>query len=247
MPSRSTGKQTPTPCRVEIRFSPRESYDSIYDIEGPKRAILPLITELRNLGYSGTYICDRTPNAKITYQIPRLDGGGPVVPEELPNSIWELFGSTSEIDILESNRLAALTEEERRIIREAINSPVAGESPALTTALAINVYLIMLKGVRSDRVTVPTLRVTRAVSTFYPILNPLVNIESIYSSATLRTAEAVPSQYVLPASGAAADADFMFGWYKKFPQIQQTGFNKFNISQEWEFGKWPVVIFGSLL
>jgi len=241
------GKTTPTPNRREIRFHPGRGDESIFEIEGPKASMLPLITELRALGYEGTYTEDRSPIAKIQYQVPQLSGGpgGDDPPAEDPIPIWELFANAHEIDLLESDNSINVSDADKRIIREAISNPVPGQSPAISGD-ALKVYQLMLKGVKSARVNVLTLRQTRIVSGSFAIFNAILDNGRIFSSDSLRSINGVPTQIALP-NYVSSDADFIYGWFKKFPQVQQTGFNKFNLNQEWEFGKWSVFMYGALL
>lgn len=242
------GKLSPTPNRKEIRFSPQSGIETLYGIEGPKAGMIPLIEQLIAAGYAGNCVIDdASPIAKITYQVARLDDGSGGEPApEVPIPIWEMSSNPTEIDILEADGISqAMSDEDRRKIREAINNPQEGQSPSLTDPQAIEVYLLMLKGVRSVRVNLVTLRVTRTVSTSYPILNPLLNNNYVYTSATLRLVESVPPQIYLPND--SMDSEFAYGWLKKFPGIAQTGFNKFNLTQEWEYGRWSRFVYGDPL
>ncbi|MDD5351529.1 MAG: hypothetical protein PHQ12_15055, partial [Chthoniobacteraceae bacterium] len=154
------GKASPTWTRREIRFSPTTGDETIYEFEGPKAGMMPLIQELKTAGFAGNCIEDRSPTAKISYQIPKLDdnGGGDPQPE-VPIPIWELFSNAQEIDILESETAVNITEEDRRKIRDGINSPKPEVIPALTGD-ALTIYRRMLRGVKSRSVDAYTLRQT---------------------------------------------------------------------------------------
>lgn len=240
------GLNSATRNRREIRFSPFSGDETVWEIEGPKETVLPLLQELRNAGYAGTYIEDKSPVARVQYQVPQIDDpGSGEPPPEVPIPVWEMFSNAVEIDILEANGIfQQMTDEDRRKIREAINNPQEGRSPAVTGA-ALEVYLLMLKGVRSVRVNQVTLRLSRSVSSAFAVWNSILNNNFVYTSATLRSVEGVPTNIFLPAS--SNDGEFVTGWLKKFPGIQTTGFNKIQLTQEWEFGKWSVFVYGNPL
>lgn len=240
------GLNAATRNRREIRFSPFHGDETLWEIEGPKDTVLPLVQELRNAGYAGTYSEDKSPIARCQYHVPLVDDpGSGSPPPEVPVPVWEMFSNAVEIDILEANGIYdAMTDEDRRKIREAINNPQEGRSPAVT-GTALEIYLLMLKGVRSVRVNQVTLRLSRSVSSSFAVWNAILNNNYVYTSATLRSVESVPVNIFLPTS--SSDGEFAYGWLKKFPGIQTTGFNKIQLTQEWEFGKWPLQVYGNPL
>jgi hypothetical protein len=247
MSNRSVGTNTPQQNREEISFSPTEGWSGQWTVEGPKAGVKAILNQLAAQGLSFRYTSDQSPHAQVVFGNP-----GEVLPGvgEVPQTVWEVFGGGGEIDILEADVTAcnALSDEERRTIREAINSPVEGQSPALTTSEAIGVYKVMLSGVRSFRVNVPSLRVSKVVSGNYGVVASLTNVGRVISTGTLRIQEAVPNTLLvnLPAY-TSGKTDFGYGWYKNHPTVQQVGGNKYNVNQQWDFGIWPTLLYGAIL
>lgn len=245
MSERSIGTNTPQQNREEISFSPTEGWSGQWSVAGPKAGVRGLLNQLAAQGFSFRYVSDQSPHAQVVYSNP-----GEVLPgvAEVPQTVWEVFSGGGEIDLLEADVAAcnSLTDAERRAIRDAINSPAEDESPALNGD-AVGVYLLMLSGVRSFRVNVPSLRVSKLVSGGYGVRASLTNVGRIISTDTLIIQEAVPSLLVHLPSYSSGRANFSYGWYKNHPTVQQVGANKFNVSQQWDFGFWPNLIYGATL
>jgi len=235
----------------EIRYSPNEGWSGTWAREGPKNSVKALLNQLAALGYTFVYSSDQNPNGVVRYStVGAVQPGG----SESPTLQWEYFANRAEIDILEADisgaygtfNVNAISDDNKRRIRAAIASP-ADNSPAISGSDAIGIYLLMLQGVRSFRVNVPTLRVSKLVSAAYPVKASLSNVGRIISTNTLEVQEAIPSTilFELP-NQTSTKAGFNFGWYKNHPNVQQSGY-KWNVSQEWEYGLWPVGTCGTLL
>lgn len=171
---------------------------------------------------------------------------------EVPENDWELFAQEAEKDILESDNsiVNAISDDQRRRIRDAINNPVPGQSPALTDANAISLYLRMLDGLRVVHVNVPILRHTQKVSNVYAIPNSLTFIGRVITTATLIGQESIPSRISLNLPNNTSSRDGLgYGWFKKFPTIRTAAQQKTHIVQEWVYGLWSYnpAIYGAFL
>lgn len=161
---------------------------------------------------------------------------------------WELFAQEVEKDVLQAD-LAALdgiSRDEKEKIRAAIDNPSANQSPALSNPTAIELYLEMLDGLRSVRVAVPTLRHTQTVSTLWTVGAALTNVGRIISTSSLLALEGVPPGLLfnLP-TGNSNRAAAGYGWYKKFPTVRIAAGHRLQLEQEWEYGLWSTLIYGT--
>jgi hypothetical protein len=248
------GKTSSTLNSEEVSFTPQAGYSGRWAIEGPKESVRPLITRLAALGYSFTYLCDQSPKASIRYETNgRPEPGGSGV--ETPSLVWEYLANVAEIDVLEADiaGINGISAENRRVIRDAIALPDPDNAPDFDPTdpnilSAQDIYDLMLKGVRSFRVNVPTLKRSALVSGSYGVQASLSNVGSIITPATLTIQENIPGTilFSLPTF-SSTKAGFVYAWYKKHPQVQQAGGNKWSVSQEWEYGLWPTLLYGTAL
>lgn len=241
-----TGKNAPTQNAIEIRYSPTDGWSGTCQIEGPKATVKPLLQQLASLGYSFAYREDQNPKAQVQYStFGSVEPGG----TEVPTLQWEYFANPAEIDVLEmdSNNINSITDDDKRKIRNAINSPDPDASPSLTGD-ALTLYKLMLGGVRSGRINQPTLRVSKLVSGSYPVQASISNVGRIISTNTLTVQENIPGTLLFQLPNfSTSKSGFAYGWYKKFPNVQQSGGNRWNVSQEWEYGLWVPFLYGSVL
>lgn len=169
---------------------------------------------------------------------------------ETPVHDWELFAQEVEKDVLQADigALDGISQKEKERIRAAIDNPSSSQSPALTNPTAISLYLEMLDGLRSVRVAVPTLRHTQTVSTLWLVGAALTNVGRIISTGSLFSLESVPGGLLfnLPA-GNSSRASAQYGWYKKFPTVRISAGHRIQLEQEWEYGLWSTLIYGSTL
>jgi hypothetical protein len=230
----------------QITYTPQNGFSYAGRIEGLKESVRPFIDQLRALGYSFQYSCDQSPFATIQFDSAGAPQGGG---NETPTLVWEYFANRVEIDILEADISAinSISEEELIAIRQHIASPVEGSSPALVDPNAIDLYALMLKGVRHFRIFSPTLRRSKLVSDTYAVQASQANVGSIITSGTLATQEDVPTRLFALPSAVSSKTGFVYGFYKNFPSIQQSGVGRWQVSQEWDFGLWPTFLYGAAL
>lgn len=240
------GKQTHTQNSEELRYSPTEGWSGTWGISGPKEAVRAQLNSLAALGYSINFRTDQNPLAEIQYSTPgTVTPGGP----EVPTLQWEFFANVAEIDVLETDiaLVAGLTKNEITGIRSGLASPDPADQPALT-GNAESIYVLMQAGVRSFRVNLPTLRVSKLVSGSYPVKASMTNVGRIISTGTLGVQESIPNTILFELPDYSSDkTGFSYAWYKSHPSVQQAGGNRWNVSQQWEYGLWPTILYGSVL
>jgi hypothetical protein len=253
--STSVGHQSTIENYEEISFSPQKGWERRSGITGRKAAVKALLNELAAQGLSFTYACDQSPNATIRFETPGLVEGGSAEPgQEVPTSSWEYLATRAEIDILEGDlagqngttNVNGIVTAEKKLLRNRINGMDVTYPDPFSTEFD-TIFKLIDQGVRSLRVFVPTLKVSRLVSLSYTVPASLANVGRIISTATLNVQEAIPSTllFSLP-NDVSGKTGFVYAWYKNHPNVQQAG-NRWNISQEWDYGLWPVALLGTVL
>jgi len=139
-------------------------------------------------------------------------------------------------------------------------TPVAG-MPAVAVPAAVNprgcfsVLTLILRGQSSAPVFAPTLRFTQTVSSQYAIQASLLNAGNIISTASMSMLNSIPSGLLFSLPNNAnppnqylnISGDLVWGWFKDFPTVRQIARLKWNIVQEWQYGLYPVAVYGQLL
>lgn len=178
--------------------------------------------------------------ATLTARYPTFAGG---TGADVPDNEWEIFGQSSEKDILEADNpiVNALTDTEKRAIRSFIANPDQQASPAIIPgSSADKLYKLMLNGLKSVRVFVTTLRKTQQVTASYQVPASFANVGRIYTTTSL-----IDSEPLMRADIAANLANVVsnrtglgYGWFKMAPTIRSAAKQKTQIIQEWEYGLW---------
>ena len=139
-------------------------------------------------------------------------------------------------------------------------TPVAGGGDVSVPA-AINpqgcysLLTLILRGQSSAPVFAPTLRFTQTVASQYAIQASLLNAGNIISTGSMALLENIPNGllFSLPANPnppnqfLSIPGDLVWGWFKDFPTVRQIAKLKWNIVQEWQYGLYPVAVYGELL
>ncbi len=138
----------------------------------------------------------------------------------------------------------------------------SNESHTLATPLgnAYSFYLLMKAGVRSFPVDASVIRHTSNVSSEYSVKVSFANSGRIFSSASLISIEGVPSdllfdvptapnatQYIETAPTLTTPGDLQYGWRKVPPSVQKMALQRWQITQNYQFGLWAVRLYGAVL
>ena len=108
-------------------------------------------------------------------------------------------------------------------------------------------------GVTSYDVFQPQLKLTRTVNPQYPDQVPYANVGSIVSTNTMYNLYNIPFNvmFSLPnlmnPAVATGKPVLNYGWFVNAPQANQIARLKFQIIQTWDFGLWPVDLYGTPL
>lgn len=166
-------------------------------------------------------------------------------------TIWELLGNEIHKDVYQHPRSLQITDHDLKVIRNFINDPQANSSPAFTgggtlTTYALALYSLLLKGTTAFVTSQYVLRRTRIVSNKYQVALAFNQVDHIWSSAQITSTESVAipvmismDQIPIPAS----QSGYQWGWLKKSPTVQQTGGNRFQITQEWWLEQWSTYLY----
>lgn len=234
---------------VEIREGWDDSIGRFYEYvyEGSGAAILSIARAVEPIAQQ-TLI---TNNGKKYTLIVRFDRDPETGSFEQPRVDFRLVTSEQFKDILESDYAASLTDNEVRIIREAIQSPQDGVSPALQTAAAIDIYTLMLKGVRSIPVFQNTLVMLRTAPSAYNWVGRPTNVGYIYSEAQMLAelnslSGGTPSFSSALPQLTSSRSDAAYGWRKKMPSYDQVGGGHTSETTEYEYGLWSTDIYTSV-
>jgi hypothetical protein len=130
--------------------------------------------------------------------------------------------------------------------------------PAATNPVGCyTMLLLVLRGQTSFPVFAPSLRQTQTVTAQYAIRASLLNVGKLISSSSLPTIENIPNDllFSLPSDPAPSQieqfiqipGDLVYGWFKDYPTIRQVARLKWQIVQEWQYGLWPIAVFGNPL
>lgn len=117
------------------------------------------------------------------------------------------------------------------------------------------------RGISAFRTKKFTLRRTLTFSGIYDYTGILADayagVEGIYTTATLLTNYGEGMQPGMAAAagivgdvaytGMTAPANYAYGWLKGEPNLGQVGFEKLQLSQEWELDFWSTMIYGAAL
>lgn len=117
---------------------------------------------------------------------------------------------------------------------------------------AFNAWNLMMQGVKDYPIFQPVIRRTLITSNEYLGVQATLHIKQILSQATLISIEGVPQNALfynlLPNDTAPPTAkNLAYGWLKLFPTVQEVALRKYQIVQEWQYGLWSTLIWGSPL
>ena len=169
----------------------------------------------------------------------------PATTASMPNPTQSDSGQTSPTEVIRVVTIADFNN---------LPADSNGNTGNATNALAL--YQLMTQGVRSFPVEQPILRRTMVTSQNYQVAMALTNIRKIISTSSLVSLENVSTdslfydptsgQLLLPEDVSPTPA-LAYGWYKGFPTVQEIALLKFSIVQEWKYGLWATLIWGTPL
>lgn len=245
------GKKDPQEQAPSYGYQPGRGFHSVRRWKITNPADIPgLLNQLIAAGYA--YEVTPEADGAITLVEARfgsdpLGQGDPTT--TILSEIWERDALVTEKDILESDlaAVAQISQSDKELIRNSINSPPKDASPALSGA-SVAVYLLMLSGVKHVRVSSPVVRRTRITANAYTVKASDANMGRILSTASMTTLEGAPTTvlFSLPTfTSARTDIDLRYGWFKKPAKVTQQGDGRWQIVQEYEYDNWAAFLYGA--
>lgn len=119
---------------------------------------------------------------------------------------------------------------------------------------AHSLYLLLKKGVSNFPVEASVIRHTSLVSNLYTVKASATNINRIIAGTSLTSLEGVPSELLFdvptsptPSQFIETVGDLQYGWKKHRPNVTRLARFKWRIVLNYQFGLWPVKLFGGVL
>ena len=239
----------------ERRYDPRRGYVTVRRFRGDRESVLASAAAHEAAGYSTAVRGGPVWEVEATMSADDIDGGGGAADE--PVDSWELQPNMLDVDILMSDAsvITQLDSEDVNWLRGLLDGQNSADNlpewKTANTTLPATVAALIVAGVKTIQRYAPTLRHTRTASSGYEVPASLANVQSVYATGALVTAEAVPASLannLLPSSVITrtlcdVQAYFLRGWLKSPPSITAAAWNKIQIVQEWQYGDWAQALY----
>ena len=222
-----------------------------------KEAIGAMVSMLTATGGANYEVTESFGKSRLTIHTPYTLFG--LDPRTDRVELWEFFAQHAEKDLLEasveSQIISTLSTLNIQTIRLYLQSPpnVKDGDPDVdlssftdgNPANALEVYQLMLAGVRSYPIEQPVIRHTITTSNRYSINRSLANVRAILSTQSLLAFNNIPNALLFNIpNDVSNNPSFAYGWRQLFPTAQQVALLKWQIVQEWQYGLWATLIWG---
>lgn len=168
-----------------------------------------------------------------------------------PTDIWELDAVTDGADLINHPAFASMQDNKLRIILDAVKNPLPGQAPALGNDgdNAVNLYMLLMRGVTSFNKDVPVLRHTQtpAVDASVAHIQDVWTQNQLPSTITPGIATLSAQLYANNPYGfiGTAEIEHTWGWLKLFPKITEDVNGRSQMVEEWMLSLWPKIIYNS--
>jgi hypothetical protein len=235
------------------RWTKASGYVTVYQWEGPtKESILGLIPGLQEDGYT-EISWDRPDGIKW-----RLQASRPTQPEGTEPEIvdtWEFIPSIHSEDIVnhrncwpsnpdsDDMEVSPVPESQLQRILEWMNSPSTSALPALTASSAIDLFDLMVRGVRTFIKPDIALRRTRIASNLSDVNAAYSHFGKVWTFNRMPS-DAMPAatlQVFNSLSNANPYGDqfgHTWGWLKMFPGVITDFSGRTQLTEDWWLGLW---------
>jgi hypothetical protein len=166
---------------------------------------------------------------------------------------WELLNNRVEKDLYEHPRSKAISEENIKILRKFLKSPIADAEPAVTGATgaeATLLYQLLLKGTNKFTSGEYVLRYSITVSSRSSVNASFADVHKLFTPAQLATPATslitIPSEIGFALADiptVSAPTGFLWSWLKMGPTVRRASYGKAVISQEWWLDLWSTYIY----
>jgi hypothetical protein len=202
--------------------------------------------QLRALGYNVTVRPTDSPLTVVEWETAYTSGVA-----EVPIAIWELLPARGERKLSMTRKFRALPQVEKDKLMPFIDNrataddlPFEDDDPD-----AAQFYRAVMRGVEARAVHQPVLRMTQTVSSVWRVRLAITNFDRIESGLQLAQYEGLPVDLAFNLPNDVADNaarvgndvnEVLWGWLKCFPTCTRTGFGRYNLTQDWEYGEWAM-------
>jgi hypothetical protein len=243
------GEQTYTELPSERNYDPKRGWSTIRRFKGQSTSLQTLETTLRIQGYTTRLIEGPLHELQATIGQEVGGGGGDPIPDSEFSSMWELQGSTGEMEIARCTLVDAISAHDRKLLRSLSKGTRSFESvdddnfEGASDGPAVTLFKLMYDGMTSVRIHYPTLRHIQTASTDFVFPDETEGVGEIYSTANLIRSWDIPvsvaNSMVQSSSASRNSLTFWYGWMYHYPTISITLGNKQQRTKEWEWGLWP--------
>lgn len=154
-------------------------------------------------------------------------------------------------DITEHPNFGSCTSDQMVLIRKALDEKSQENSDAARAVLsgdALATFELALKNVNEWTIYHPVLIKTRIASSAYSFDVSYANCGRIISSDFVANEAGLTGllRFTLP-DFVSDDARFVYGWLKHYPSYGPVSANRYQFTQEYEYGKWATLLYGALV
>jgi hypothetical protein len=263
--------------RSEGRFtSVKYSSLSLSEIEA-----MALAADARGYNYEVEVGFGNKADISIDYNFNSITSSGVPVETEEVEDVWELnFAQTTKSLLDSRNPLALASDAEDlaqcNLLRNWVKQGVLIDKLSSTTdkgnftppllasgtpfgSNGIVLAKFLWDGVEQVEISVPILTHTKVVSAFYSRPLAFTNVGRIYSTATLISAESIPTTALfgfpsdtdpgptlIPNTAPALYQSYLYGWKKNAPSCRQIANRKWQLTQTFDYGLWAMQLYNSV-
>lgn len=243
---------------VVSRYDPVRGWESVRTFKGDETTIKSKAVELIGDGYRIQVRSGARWELEATAAWDAAQVGSTAA--ETPVLTWELTGSPVQKDILNSDLavVESLGDHDLTILRDIFDGKVdvakfKEASPAFNYegGNPYALFNLMLVGVRDRKEFQPVLKKNQTVSREYEVAAALSRVGQILTTSFLVLEETTIPKSIsnnLPNKTKTAKCEratlfFYWGWLKSYPTITATSWNRIQVTQEFEWGLWPELMY----
>jgi hypothetical protein len=246
--------------RIQVESDPRLGTETTRTHIGAFNQLYPLLLNYQSFGWSGRIGPYAGQLFILTARIGATWNGSGL--NDNPVAQWEFTSNKIIKDLLTANLsvINTLNVGEVGAIREAILNtpnlvPVVGQpwssaagSPNVTTNGA-NIFYLMVAGETGVQIFAPTLRSTVTTSNIYFVSQSFNNTGRLLLNSSI--IGLLPPTLAVSLSGIGGTWTnsnglvFNYGWMVDAPNVISAAFTKTQVIQEYQWGLWPQIVYGT--
>lgn len=228
-------------------FDVKTGYQVVELWEGIKSVILAL-ERAWNLSGLRTHVANRGPIWRIEVYF-----GTDQTAAELPQDNWTWKMEPVQVPIWASPTIWSAmgawsygAADFKKKIEDAVSKGLTLSGAIASNTTAVKVWRLLCRGTDSYEVKRPVLRRTRTYSYSYINRQKIDSVQSVYSTAALKTTFGLPSeiQNALPIDPVTAPTDTQWAWMLAADEsVIVPSINKIQESRTWVFAAWSTLLY----